>query len=134
MLLLPAAMAIMLDSRLEPVLVRWTPVSPNAVSGPLSGKGPRRRQTVKLDPFRVVNQPDEQHSYGTERFVGPRLKLNWLVTASASKLVATNQSPPGSGVAATCEEEAPASGYPITGNFCYSRSVNHPASARDEPP
>jgi hypothetical protein len=35
MLLLPAAMAIMLDSRLMPVpvLVRWTPVSPNAVSG-----------------------------------------------------------------------------------------------------
>ena len=33
MLLLPAAMAIMLDSRLGPVLVRWTPVFHNAVWG-----------------------------------------------------------------------------------------------------
>jgi hypothetical protein len=34
MLLRPAAIAIMLDSRLGPVLVRWTPVSHSAVWGP----------------------------------------------------------------------------------------------------
>jgi hypothetical protein len=32
MLLLPAAMVITLDPRFGPVLVRWTPVSNNAVS------------------------------------------------------------------------------------------------------
>jgi hypothetical protein len=38
LLLLPAAMAITLDSRLEPVFVRWTPVSHSAVWGPYSNK------------------------------------------------------------------------------------------------